>query len=90
MKTTIKNWLGDSSIELELLPASSGEALASISQASGSLSFFFAMDEAGLSKLICDAIHVRNLMRVHAKVVPGLALESGEFIPADDLNKGKS
>lgn len=79
MKTTIKNWLGDSSIELELLPASSGESLASISQASGSLSFFFAMDEAGLSQLICDAINIRNLMRVQPKI-----------ILADDLNKGKS
>jgi len=91
VKTTIPNWTGQSSVDLSLIQATDqSPALACISQVSGGHSFFHGMDEAGLSKLICDAIHVRNLMRVQPKIIPGEALESGEFIPADELNKGKS
>lgn len=90
MKTTIPNWTGKSAIKFELMEATDSGHLASISLHSEGLSFYFAMNEEGLSKLICDAIQIRNLMRVQPKIVPGEALDSGEFILADELNKGKS
>ncbi len=90
MKTTIPNWTGQSAIKFELIEATDHGHLASISLHSEGLSFYFAMNEVGLNQLINDAIHMRNLMRVQPKIVPGEALDSGEFIPADELNKGKS
>ena len=90
MKTTIPNWTGHSAITFELLEASDKKHLATISLYADGLSFCHAMNEEGLNKLISDAIHMRNLMRVQPKIIPGEALESGELIPADQLNKGKS
>ncbi len=91
MKTTIPNWTGAASIGIAFQPAEDGlPNLVTETQHEGSMHFIFSMTPAQARAKAAALIQAANLAECSKPFVPGLELESGEFIPADQLSKGKS
>lgn len=91
MKTTIPNWTGAASIGIAFQPAEDGlPNLVVETQHGGSMNFTFAMTPAQARAKAAALIQAANLAECSKPFKAGIALESGEFIPADELNKGKT